>query len=95
MKLKGDCIYFKSVPEMYRREVSGQKNNTVRIISENEHNLMRWKLIREIEITDPVNDVSFRRVVTDITEIGDLLGSRIVVISWNGKEGEHDKANDI
>ena len=82
MKIKDGVIYFKSAPEMFVKEKSGKKNNTARLLSEAEHDMVLWTKINEIEITDSENGEIIRRTVTDITQVSKILGFRLVVFSW-------------
>ena len=82
MKTKDGVVYFKSASEMFVREKSGKKNNTVRLLSEAEHNMVLWTKINEIEMTDSENGEIIRRTVTDITQVGGIEGFRLVVFSW-------------
>jgi hypothetical protein len=69
---------------------SGIKNNTVRILSENEYNIVSWKSVVQIEILNLITEQNFRRDLTDISRIGYICGSNLVVFTWkvedeNGK----------
>lgn len=71
-------VTFKSLPEYYRKEESGRKSNTVRMIGDDE----RFKgRPTEIEIVNVRTHESFIRKITDIT---DYNGMRI--FSWSSEE---------
>ena len=82
MKIKDSVVYFKSAPEMFVREKSGKKNNTVRLLSKAENDMVLWTKINEIEITDSENGEIIRRTVTDITQVGGIAGFHLIVFSW-------------
>ena len=88
MRMLGDRVIFISVEPFYSREKSGAKPNTERIMSYEEH---EWLLKHEPKITRirierfEMSDDYFQRELTDISEIGELLGSKIVIFSWRHK----------
>lgn len=86
MKIKPDCISFRSLPEFYAKERDGTKPHTERILSRAERNMLWEKLedldTRIIEIENQQTRESFRRIITDVSEIGRLLGTYLTTISW-------------
>ena len=94
----GNIVIFKSAEPFYSKEKSGAKANTERILSYEEWD---WLLNKEepkitkiriessnMKKTSDVADEYFQRDLTDISEIGELLGSKIVVFSWKHKKNE-------
>jgi hypothetical protein len=82
MKYKNGKVYFKSEGAYYKKEKSGRKNNTVRILSENEYDIVQYSLVESIEITNLDNLESFEREVTDISRVGTMCGNVIAVFTW-------------
>lgn len=82
MEFIDGVIFFTSGESWYDKEKSGIKNNTVRILSENEYNIVLWNSVVQIEILNPVTEQCFRRDVTDISRIGYICGSNLVVFTW-------------
>jgi len=93
MEVKENVIYFKSNPMWFIKEKSGNKSNTVRLLDYKEmFYLQEWlrtddtKFI-EIECYPPVfEDKSFRRKLTDVSFIGNIIDKHIVVFSWKHEE---------
>jgi L-rhamnose mutarotase len=82
MRVVKETIYFEGTEALFQKEKSGRKNNTVRVLSEQEHNAILWKAIKDIEITNPATNESFAREITDVSRIGTMCGRSIVVFSW-------------
>jgi len=82
MKIKEGVVYFESAPEMYIKEKSGDKSNTVRALNSNEYNIIQWAEIDEIQIENTETQENFRRKVTDVTQVGGIVGFHLVVLSW-------------
>jgi len=85
MKIEGDKIIFKSIPEFWEKEFSGKKPYTVRLLSEEEYKLsgihgMHDKLFIEIQNTETKQ--SFIREVKDVSLLGEFLGKYLVGIAW-------------
>jgi hypothetical protein len=79
-------VFFEAEEALYDKEKSGIKNNTVRILSENEFNIVSWNPVVQIEISDPVFEQCFRRDLTDHSRIGSVCGKHIVVFTWKTEE---------
>lgn len=82
MIINNEMITFKSEEAYYRKEKSGCKNNTVRILSENEYDITQYSKITRIEIINSKDLGSFTRGITDISRIGAMCGKVIVVFTW-------------
>ncbi len=84
MKIEGNTVIFRSTPSMYVKEESGVKPNTVRILDFCEVcTLLRTKgKIEYIRIEESGTERSFTRELTDITDMGEILGKSIFVFSW-------------
>ena len=85
MIIVGETVVFNSIPKFYKREESGEKTNTERVLSSSEVECLSKhpKKITHIRIensNDP--NISFKRELTDISQIGELLGHKIAVFSW-------------
>ncbi len=81
-------VMFKSIPEMFKKEISGIKPNTVRKIDEFDE---RFKKLAEgdcriISIVNTETEEVFQRIITDVSIWGDLM-----IISWEHKVGERRK----
>lgn len=83
-------VSFKSIPEMYVKEKSGKKNNTLRkflaefLIDERFETLMKIKdenLEAEIEIVNIETGESFIRKITDVSTYKGFF-----IITWKHKE---------
>lgn len=102
MRIEGDTAIFKSEYEPFLFELFGEKPNTVRKIPSNElRDFLRWKdgetgdeLKIRIELANaklyktgalPPKS-AFTRHVTNVYEIGSVLGEPIFVISWSHEE---------
>ena len=90
MKIRGNTIYFTSSPLYFWREMTGNKSNTIRMLSaeENEEfiNFVEYNKNKYINICRSDDSrKEFTRAITDITKIGELLGNTIYVISWRGE----------
>ena len=88
MRMLGDLIILRSEEPFFSREKRGAKPNTERIMSIEEH---EWLVKHKPEITririerfEQSND-NFERELTDISDIGVILGSKLVVLSWKHK----------
>jgi len=89
MKIEGDVIEFVSTSHYYELEASGQKQNTVRLLSKSEYGELAEsrRSLKKIRIVHRVFiDVSFERRLTDISRIGELVGHYLVVFSWRHEE---------
>ena len=84
MKIDGNTIIFKSIPEFFDKEMSGVKSNTARTINTPELNQILDS--KYISIVNLRTNENFTRQISDISIIGALLGSHLVVISWNPNE---------
>ena len=87
MIIKEGVVHFESPPEMYVKEESGDKSNTVRALDSYEYNIIQWAEIDEIQIENTETQENFRRKVTDMTQIGGVIGIHLVVFSWRQKWG--------
>ena len=88
MRMLGEEVIFRSKEPFYSREKSGVKPNTERIMSYEEY---EWLLKHEPKITKiriekfEMSDEYFQCELTDISDVGTLLGNKIVVFSWRHK----------
>lgn len=86
-------INFKSIPEMYEKEKSDLKNNTVRLVDPKDD---RFRLLEEytqgevmhlfVYITNTKTGASFRRWVKDVTFWEVKPDVTVCVISWRTQE---------
>jgi len=72
-------VIFKSIPEMFHKEISGRKPNTIREIDEADN---RFKLLAEskahlITIVNTETQEAFTRKITDVS-----IWKNIMIISW-------------
>ena len=83
MEIKGDTIVFKSTGINYMKEKSGVKLNTVRIVSDEEHNIIQKNInyISHILIKKVDSDMYFKRKLSDIS-ILKAQGVIIYIFSW-------------
>ncbi len=97
MKLiEGDTIIFNSDWNNYEDEENGKKPNTQRLLSraDVEEVEIWWKTRsapRKIEMHDNTTRVGllnpriFKRTLTDVRSVGELLGKFMFVFSWSHK----------
>lgn len=79
-------IEFKSIPEYYRKEILGIKNNTVRFVDTVEDKKILSifddiKFIRIVNTDDRICISSFVRTITDITRY-EKNGMIIYIFTW-------------
>ena len=81
MRIENDRIIFNSTEENYEKEASGIKNNTVRVIKNDECEKWRHIGFSYIQINKRNSNIHFVREVSDITKmtIGDLP---VYIFSW-------------
>ena len=85
MKIIGDLVILRSTEPYYSREKSGAKPNTERLMSTEE---IEWLLEHEPKITRiriewvATPNEYFDRELTDILIVSELLGFKLVVLSW-------------
>lgn len=79
---KYTTIHFKSKSYYFRKEESGIKMNTVRIVNKIEDEQIKRFYIDNIEIEDTLSGKIFTRVLTDITRFmyKDII---FYIFSWN------------
>lgn len=84
MYIENNIIHFKSDEPHYSKECSGKKANTVRIISDEEHDIILDVIdnLQYICITNTIGDY-FARTLSDITifKINSII---IYIFSWRG-----------
>ena len=88
MRIEGNTVIFRSEPSMYEVEENGKKPNTVRILDfcETSQVIENWDKLTHIRIEERGHNRSFTRELTDITDIGELLGKNMFVFSWRNEE---------
>ena len=88
MRIEGNTVIFRSEPSMYEKEERGVKPNTVRILDfcEVSQVIENWEELKYIRIEERGHNRSFTRKLTDITDIGELLGKNMFVFSWRHGE---------
>jgi hypothetical protein len=87
MQIKDNIIEFKSDAKSYSVEESGAKQNTVRFLQGweiVELNLAELDYIRITHVGAPLR--SFTRQLTNIMQIGKMLGGELYVFSWRDDE---------
>jgi hypothetical protein len=77
-------VEFKSTGEFYKKEKSGIKPNTVRVV--NAFGLRYAEVAVFITIIDTATGDHFTRKITDLSLLGNVLGKPLIVISWDSKE---------
>ena len=94
MKIEGDRVIFRSDMYYYGLEKSGNKSNTVRLlnITENEKldDVVDSLEIIRIENSEFGYDIFFERELTNVEQIGELVGHYLVVFSWKHREDEEE-----
>lgn len=94
----GPLVSFRSIPDFWQREYIGNKPNTVRILDDAEYSqkldfpracLMAGEpaticIVRAGSLGE--DGVFFRRI-TDISQVGTLLGQTMWCISWQHEDG--------
>ena len=99
MRMLGNTVIFISVEPFFSREKSGAKPNTERIMSFEEYD---WLLKHEPKITRirierfEMGDEYFENELTDISDIGTLLGNKMIVLSWKHEiRGEREEEDEM
>ena len=77
-------VEFKSTDEFYKKEKSGIKPTTVRVVDAFE--LRYAEVAIFITIIDTATGDHFTRKITDLSLLGNVLGKPLIVISWNPNE---------
>lgn len=90
MQIKGNIIEFKSDAKSFSVEESGAKQNTVRFlqgyeVAELDHALLDYIRVTHVDIS---LQRSFTRRLTNIMQIGKMLGGELYVFSW--RDVDHD-----
>lgn len=80
MDVYDNTIYFNSDPEMFEKEITGVKRNTVRIIPDKEIEACE-EHFGEIEIMNTETHTLFSRVLSDVSSM-DVNGTKIYIFSW-------------
>jgi len=85
MIIKDKTVIFKSISSMYRKEESGLKPNTVRIISYKEHVEFQKHKIDNIRVKESISNNYFIRKIIDVSifqpkQLSNLF--YIYIISW-------------
>ena len=85
MKIEGNTVIFKSIPEFFEKEREGIKPNTERIMPDDDFYVLLFhspKITHIRIINSEMHDRYFNRELTDISLISELLGVNLVVLSW-------------
>lgn len=94
MKINYDrkTVSFKTEPEeLFEAEKSGAKSNTVRILDAAEAD--RIKRDPPAKIIIQYDQEIFLRTLTNICEVGDMLGKVIVIFSWKPQPASNETDN--
>lgn len=91
MRVEGNTIIFKSTPSNWHREKRGDKSYTMRVISNPYEwgEFTRWLdfcMDKKIRIESTGSEKSFTRTVTDVTIVGEVLGTHFFGIGWRHEE---------
>ena len=88
IKTKKNFIEFKSIPEMFEKEKSGRKPNTLRIVNldDERFDLLKDKKVSHITIQNTETKEEFTRKITDIT-----LWNGQFIISWDNQAVEQER----
>ena len=90
MKIEGNKIIFKSIPEFWEKEYLNKKPYTIRLLNEKDCDLLLGlfgvcdKLLIEIQNTETKQ--SFTREIKDISQLGEFLGKYLIGIAWEIEE---------
>lgn len=91
MRIEGDTLVFKSSVEYFSFERDGTKPNTVRLIPPEEWDLLDdWLGLPDdhpvfIRIESMLGE-SFTRELTYLSDLGNILGSHLVIFCWRHPE---------
>jgi hypothetical protein len=77
MEIKATLVCFKSTPENYKKEKSGQKPNTIRKLSKEDEELLSKSRIKWISIKNEETGESVLNLISDITKWDDWY-----IFSW-------------
>jgi hypothetical protein len=92
----GPLVIFKSVPDFWKRERCGNKPNTVRLLIPREYDerlafadtCMEVGEPATVEIVNAETGEGFFRAITDISQVGTILGQTMWCISWHHEDGD-------
>ena len=91
----GPLVVFRSLPDLWAIERCGNKPNTVRLLTEREY-IERLDFARSclmvgepatVEMVNTETGEGFFRALTDISQVGTLLGQTMWVLSWRHEDG--------
>lgn len=90
MRIDGDTLHAKSGVGFFSDEKRGTKPYTIRMVSEKEWDEIKaaWTTegMTHIQISSTYSGDSFRRRITRIWKIGELVGSVQIAIGWRHEE---------
>lgn len=87
MRIANDTVYFFSLPDMYEREADGRKPNTVRWLNALELVELEKQRPKQINIRNVIDDLpGITRTLTDVHIDGEVLGSTLVIFSFDKGE---------
>ena len=87
MKIECDTIVFKSYPDRWQREKSGDKPNTVRWLTHEESDIVNdIDRITRIVLVNTLTNERFTRIIHDRDFLGEVLGQWLWVFSWQHEE---------
>jgi len=96
MKIEGNKVIFKSIPEFWEKEFSGKKPYTVRLLDKVDFLLLQDMLDEHsnllIEIRSTETECSFVREVRDVSLFGEFLGKYLVGIAWQKPKKSEKKS---
>jgi len=83
MRIEGDTIIFRSAPNWYEVEKSGEKPNTLRLLDWHEVTEIAGTDLRKVRIEKNDGKESFTRPVGRIFNLEPLLGKTLVMVCWS------------
>lgn len=81
-------LHFKSLPEYYYLEMRGAKANTLRVVTQDEYDIIMSCMPDTIVITNVDTDVPFEREISSIVRIRPSFGISVdpgkvlILVSW-------------
>jgi hypothetical protein len=86
MRIEGDTLVFRPDIRFFGAEANGEKPNTARLVDEAEKDAIFTLWMKgdpmKIRIDARHGARGFTRDITHICEAGDILGKRLIIISW-------------
>ena len=89
MKHLRNAVSFKSIPTMWELEESGNKANTIRMVTGEEWEWIKEERPEKIYIVCTDDQKDFVRTISHVMKVGEWLGQVQILISWRDEGRVH------